>query len=231
MSETGSPAAPTVGKPDARLSRLSDWTRRLLLLQILVVSVGFVSGVLEHQLLSDFHDGIYTSQAAAMEAAETNDGRQRVIGIAEIIIAVAAGIVILMWVYRANANARRIGAADMRFTPGWAVAWYFIPIFNLWRPYQAMKEIWQASADPAAWQSQPVPSLIGWWWAGWLIANALGNATFRLASKAEDIDGLLEVNTVSLASNLAFGAVSFVLLAIVRKVSDMQAAHGPHPAT
>ena len=36
-----------------------------------------------------------------------------------------AGILVLVWIHRANHNARQLGAADMRFTPGWAVGWYF----------------------------------------------------------------------------------------------------------
>src|SRR6266404_5443429 len=43
------------------------------------------------------------------------------------------GLVILfsIWVYRANLNARALGGKDMRFSPGWAVAWFFIPVMNL----------------------------------------------------------------------------------------------------
>ena len=49
--------------------------------------------------------------------------------------------------HRANYNARQLGAADMRFTPGWAVGWHFIPIAWFWKPYQAMTEIWRASVN------------------------------------------------------------------------------------
>ena len=34
------------------------------------------------------------------------------------------------------------------FTPGWSVGWFFVPIMNPWKPFQAMREIWQASAEP-----------------------------------------------------------------------------------
>jgi len=49
----------------------------------------------------------------------------------------------LMWVYRANWNAHALGAVGMRYRPGWAVGWYFIPIASLWMPYRVMREIWQ----------------------------------------------------------------------------------------
>ena len=47
------------------------------------------------------------------------------------------------WIYRTNANAHSFGTGDMSITPGWAIGWYFIPIANLFKPYEGMKETWQ----------------------------------------------------------------------------------------
>ena len=70
-----------------------------------------------------------------------------IVGLLQLPVVLTTGIVFLMWIHRANRNARGLGAEGMTFTPGWSVGWYFIPIANLWKPFQAMKEIWQASAD------------------------------------------------------------------------------------
>ena len=72
----------------------------------------------------------------------------------------STGILVLTWIHRANHNARQLGADDMRFTPGWAVGWYFVPIAWFWKPYQAMKEIWLASANPSDWRGRPVSPLL-----------------------------------------------------------------------
>jgi hypothetical protein len=74
----------------------------------------------------------------------------------------------LMWIHRSHRNLSAFGAQGLTFTPGWAVGWWFIPIFNLFRPFQIVREIWQAS-DPgmpagAAWRRAPSSPLIGWWW-------------------------------------------------------------------
>ena len=73
-------------------------------------------------------------------------------------------ILFLMWVYRANYNVRCLGARDLRFTPGWSVGWFFVPIANLWKSYQVMKEIWQASINVVDWQSQRIGSLLLCWY-------------------------------------------------------------------
>ena len=62
----------------------------------------------------------------------------------------------------------KAGARQLDFTPGWSVGWYFLPIANLWKPYQAMKEIWRASARPDKVDDAEVPGWLPLWWFLWL---------------------------------------------------------------
>ncbi|HSG66518.1 MAG TPA: DUF4328 domain-containing protein, partial [Gammaproteobacteria bacterium] len=119
---------------------LTSWTIRLLYAQVAVSLVAVFSGWLEYELLGDLARGAFESDELADAAAEASDARQLLVGIFQIAIFIVGGILMLMWIHRANYNARQLGAAGLRFTPGWAVGWYFIPILNLWKPYQAMKE-------------------------------------------------------------------------------------------
>jgi hypothetical protein len=62
----------------------------------------------------------------------------------------------------------------LRFTPGWAVGWWFVPFANLVKPFQTVRELWKAS-DPGApdwWGSETLP-VIGWWWGGYVVFNIL----------------------------------------------------------
>ncbi|RYY09693.1 MAG: DUF4328 domain-containing protein, partial [Alphaproteobacteria bacterium] len=54
------------------------------------------------------------------------------------------------WIYRVNANAHSF-ADGLTITPGWNVGWFFVPIANLWKPFEGIKEVWQAGVDPAEW--------------------------------------------------------------------------------
>jgi hypothetical protein len=111
------------------LTDLSRWTIRLLYADVILSVVALVSGALEFQLLQSLQGGAYASQeAAAMEAADANDTRQQLIAWLELGLLIACAVAVLKWIYRANANARALGAKDMKFTPGWAVGWYFVPI-------------------------------------------------------------------------------------------------------
>lgn len=70
-------------------------------------------------------------------------------------------IVWLIWQHRAQKNLEGLGATWLRFTPGWAVGWWFVPFANLVKPFQTMRELWKASGDPYGWQTLPTTGLLG----------------------------------------------------------------------
>jgi hypothetical protein len=93
-----------------------------------------------------------------------------------LVTVVATAIAFLMWIFRSSQNLPRLGALGQRFSPRWAVGWWFIPIMFFFRPYQVMAEIWRGSipglrSQPnPEWKFMPGSALIGWWWALWLVS-------------------------------------------------------------
>ncbi|MCU0796098.1 MAG: DUF4328 domain-containing protein [Akkermansiaceae bacterium] len=68
----------------------------------------------------------------------------------------------------------------MNDTPGWCVGWYFIPIASLWKPYQAMRDIFHSSAI-----KHPVPKgLLPLWWTFWIAETLNNNQNWELDSLA-----------------------------------------------
>src|SRR5262245_51584403 len=64
------------------------------------------------------------------------------------------------WIYRVSANTA-IAHKEMQFTPFWSVLWFLMPIFNLWKPYQVMKELLILNGDPMVGRSN---KLLALWW-------------------------------------------------------------------
>lgn len=54
---------------------------------------------------------------------------------------IVAKTLLLVWIYFTVAYLYRLSHRRMKFTPGWSVAWFLIPIANLWKPYQVVNEI------------------------------------------------------------------------------------------
>jgi hypothetical protein len=209
-------------------TQLTRWLRYFLYASIAIDAIALFSDVLQYQLLSDFKLGIYSSGALATAAAEANDQRQKVIGLFQAGVAITTIILFAMWIYRANFNARSLGAQNMKFTPGWSVGYYFIPFLNLWRPYQAMKEIWKASKNPTSWESEERGAILPWWWFLFLIAGMFDNASFRTSMSAKEIHGLITSTGITIASNVVSILATIIALVLVGKIYEMQMSHVQH---
>ncbi len=202
---------------------LTQWVKRLIYVQMLVAVVSIVSGNMEYQLLQDYENGVYSSQEQAVADGEANDRRQQVIAVLYMIVFVISGVLILKWIHRANYNARQLGATAMKFTPGWSVGWFFVPIFSLWKPYQAMAEIWRASDSPDDPSQAGQNSILAWWWGAWLANGFISQAAMRLTLSAEEIPALKNANLVYQASDVAYLALAVVTLMLVDSIDQAQA--------
>ena len=115
------------------------------------------------------------------------DAVEAVLGIATFAVRVGTIVAFCLWFYRAYKNLPFLMARNLSYSAGWAVGFFFVPILNLFRPYQIAQEIWQAS-DPnvslVSWRAAAKSSIIRFWWAFWIIGGILGNISFRLTMAA-----------------------------------------------
>jgi hypothetical protein len=91
----------------------------------------------------------------------------------------ASIVLVSMWLYRAHANLRLAGI-EGEFSPGWAVGWYFIPIANLFKPFEAMRELWNASHMKPIGFDAEAPSDVKIWWVCFIVGNILTNISTRI---------------------------------------------------
>lgn len=156
--------------------------------------------------------------------ANANDAREQIVGLFYVIIFIITAIAFLMWVHRASVNVHGFGAANLRFTPGWAVGWYFVPIMWLFRPFQAMKEIWQASRNPSAWHLEPGSALLRLWWTLWLCSNITGYISFGLSLQADTIDELRAGTLFDMVSCLIGVPLAVLAILVVKNIAASQEA-------
>lgn len=193
------------------------------LTQALKVMLWVQLGVCGISLLSDFGQmSLAGSGNITVESAAANDSRQQTIGLLYMGVFIATGVVFLKWIHRANLNCRGFGATGMKFSPGWAIGCYFVPFLNLFRPYQAMKEIWQVSRNPAEWAKQSTSALLGWWWALWIISGVLGQITFRTAMNVDSPSSLEAATSASILSSIVEIPLILVAVSLVTTISGMQ---------
>lgn len=78
-------------------------------------------------------------------------------------------VVFSRWIYVAGTNAIALGHDDLEFTPGERIWWFVVPFFNLYKPFQGMRELWNASHGQT--QAGRNHELVTIWWIFWLIGS------------------------------------------------------------
>lgn len=160
-----------------RCEKLVHWAGILLLLWSVLSTAVAITLYFDLRFLDRLSNDLSVPPA---DLAACNMSRM-LLGYVKLVCLIAVAFVFLNLLGRLNHNARALGAWRMKFTPGWCIGWFFIPIVNLFRPYQATKEIWQASVPDSGrddWRSQPVSLLVGFWWLLWVVYQVLGFATW-----------------------------------------------------
>jgi Domain of unknown function (DUF4328) len=145
-------------------------TTRLSLALTILTLISLVVVVIEFLSESTLH-----FDESANDAANSDTAYLTVIQIMDISLVIGAVVIGSCCVYRAHRNIEALGVTKLRFSHKWAIIWWFIPIFNLWKPFLVMKEIWKES-DPE------MPKQTGKMWNGkeyallfllWWISNCL----------------------------------------------------------
>jgi hypothetical protein len=136
-------------------------------------------------------------------------------------VTLAAAISTLRWIVVVSRNAKAWSSA-IDITPGWNAGWFLVPVFNLWKPFEGIRDVWAVTNDPDAHDAGIVPQWLSWCWGLWVarwVLETLGRMVLRGVANTGDV-------VVGGWLNLAAVAVSvpFAILAIrlIRQVSSRQ---------
>jgi hypothetical protein len=189
----------------------------VLAVALVVDVVAVATGVLQASLVGKVAGG----QTLPREALQAGDGRQRLVGMAQVVALLASAALFLPWLRAAYGNLPALGAVP-RFGPTWAAVCFLVPILNLFRPYQVVRELWAGSVGGGA-------AIVGWWWAAYLVASFLGARSFTLVATAKAPRDFLMATWVTLAADVCGSVAAALAIAIVLGI-DRGQARGTGPA-
>jgi hypothetical protein len=138
-----------------------------------------------------------------------------------------AGLAWFLWQHRAHANLRALGAEGLKYSPGWAVGWWFVPLANVVMPFVTMRELWKAS-DPGAagvsWKLLPTPRLLVMWWGAYLVGvqglpSIAGNVTDAALPSPQQV---VVRSWLFIAAAVVTVAAAGLAVAVVRGVQARQ---------
>lgn len=137
----------------------------------------------------------------------------------------ATVVVWCLWQFRAQENLFALGVGNLRFRPGWAVGWWFVPFANFAMPYLTMRELWKAS-NPAAgsidWSKERTTPKLWLWWGGFLAVVVLFGAGFGVIADDPTVDGLIRASTYFLVASVVTILNAVLAILIVRDVDQRQ---------
>ncbi|HEY1570558.1 MAG TPA: DUF4328 domain-containing protein [Pseudonocardiaceae bacterium] len=131
---------------------------------------------------------------------------------------VAAGIVFLLWLWRARLNAElTAGPESQRRGRGWTIGGWICPVVNLWFPYQIVRDVYAASAR------RPVRApLVGVWWAV-LVANVvIANVVVRFITSTDPVQEAHTLATLGTVSLILEAVAAALIVVIIQQVTNGQ---------
>jgi hypothetical protein len=208
----------TSGRHRRSIRGIGNAVIALLVAQVVALMLGAVAVLMEMSLLQRIIDG---SQVTLTEAT-ASDNRVAASAQLWLVLLVPTVVVWLIWQHRAHANLRAVGVTELEYSPGWAVGWWLIPIANLWKPFQVNRELWKASSGVHDWRSLQTGTVLGWWWASWILASVLGRIAAGARSDAETPMALRSADIVDLLSTVVVAASAVLAILLVRSVLTRQ---------
>ena len=145
-SPHAAPMASTVTRSPSELLAAEEasapWARWAVVIYPMVAfATGVVGWIDAPQVAEFFHqlrlafDNAQNGNSVNIPASPGSTGWTDAFGLVSIVIQ----ILFLIWQYRAARLARQLGY-PARHSPGWGVAFWFIPVVQFWMPYQAIRD-------------------------------------------------------------------------------------------
>lgn len=194
----------------------------LIWIVLALEALSLISNYFEYDLLQSFANG----SEIELSAANENDLRQSIIGVAYMIAYIISAVTFIKWFRRAYFNLHT-KTNKLTDTEGWAAGAWFVPIVSLYKPYQIMKEMYERTAKLLGdklqnYEQSNTNHLLGLWWTLWIINNILGQLVFRYTKNAETIDKLMTSSIISMVSAIIGIPLAIITVRVIKQYAVME---------
>jgi hypothetical protein len=136
-------------------------------------------------------------------------------------------VLFIIWMFRAAKNNEALGRMGPRFSPGWSIGAWFIPLANFVIPVLIMQDLWRGSdrethRGVSSWRAGAGSALVGFWWAAWLVSLVRFSYSGSGLQGSGSLDDIENSNTVALVGVIASAIAAILALLVVRAISRRQ---------
>lgn len=141
-------------------------------------------------------------------------------------------ILLMVWFFRSYRNLASYNNMGLKYSAGWAVVSFFVPLLNLFRPYQIAQEIWTAS-DPEAstvgWKQSKISIVIILWWISLLSYSGITLSTtgygvwlgFQSAMTGAQPD-VAQISAIGIPVLVSYAVYCILNISLVTLINDRQ---------
>ncbi|MGJ4789615.1 DUF4328 domain-containing protein [Leptospira koniambonensis] len=195
----------------------------LILILLVLEVVLLVLWYLQYDLIQTAMNG----EEISSEVAETSDSIINIISILYMILFIVSAATFLRWFVRAYQNLE-LFSEDLIYNQKQALWAWFIPILNLLRPYEIMKELYTETRkllvkyEPSNSEKIATTDYLSPWWGLWVISNIIGQILLRFPFKVETMEGLNTFILVNIIAHLIAIPLCIIAAKVIKDYSYME---------
>jgi len=208
------------------LSKITRLVICILIVEVVVELIVITSDYSEIRLMNSVLNN-ELEYSEKLSQIETNDYRVSIISTIQFPVLILSSILFFYWFYRAYRNLESLGALGLKFNPKWVIGYFFIPFLCLWKPYEAVKEIWKVSdpynvSEGYMWRSAKVSPILAFWWVTFVLSNMAGTLLLTGSLRTETLDDWIRLDMYDIAASIAIVISDAILIYIIKKISSRQ---------
>ena len=124
-------------------------------------------------------------------------------------------VAVARWVYLAAKANEDTGIKGLKYSPVASVAWFFMPVMNLWKPYFAVKEHYLARKQNSRALSSDAKTTFRLWWFSFIASQVLANSSYTQTYPSGVIVGTNAI--FKFASGIALVLSCLALIKIIKQ--------------
>lgn len=176
----------------------------------------------QHDLITKISLGYEYSN----ETIENNDNRLNFMASVLKLANLISIITFISWFYRAYNNLNsHLGSVNYNIS--WSIWGWFLPIMNLFRPFNIMSELYRKTTEYLQKNLQtPIISswklILGLWWTFWLLRMFAGQILKRMELASITIDQILEYSYMGLLRSFIAIPATIITLKVIYDYSKLE---------
>lgn len=184
--------------------------------------IALISAFLQYNLLEEAFNGVQIS----MERANANDLRQAVILYVRIVLYIVSVVMFIRWFRRAYYNLHT-KLDYLNYSEGWAAGAWFVPILNLYRPYQIMDELYVETRNLLIKrgfniETTTTSNIVGWWWCFWIIYTIASQVAIRVAKRAVSVEDFMLATIFEMVAHITGILVGVFAIKVIKEYSLLE---------